>query len=119
MSNTIRHREDDRTATAGYGANGLGWFVEVRDKTCILEEYDLLSTGETTTLDGLLAVLVRHGFFEQEDMDWAVRLYPKCDTYIDEIFGELQLDLEDVEHELWRPLELIHSLKMEAIKSKE
>ena len=119
MSITIRHREDDRTATAGYGENGLGWFVEVRDKNQILAEYDLLSVQETTTLDGLLSVLVRHGFFEQEDIDWAVRLYPKCKTYVDEIFGELKLDLEDLEHELWRPLELIHSLKMEAIKNKE
>lgn len=69
MSITIRHREDDRTATAGHGENGLGWFVEVRDKNQIIEEYDLLSVRETTTLDELLSVLVRYGFFEQEYID--------------------------------------------------
>ena len=62
----------DLEAICGYD-RALGFFCEVRRGGRIVEEYDLL-TCHPNTLQGLLDLLIDHGFLKRPDLEEALTL---------------------------------------------
>ncbi|MBI2378013.1 MAG: hypothetical protein HYV07_28690 [Deltaproteobacteria bacterium] len=63
----IKHPADEATR-AHYGTDPfLSWWVEVHQKDKVIESYDGISPDDST-MEGLLRVLVRHGFFSEFDV---------------------------------------------------
>ena len=77
-----RHRIDHPEkpgVLACYGLNGaLSWWAEVREAGRLLVEYDAITCGVPTSPAGILGVLVKHGFFGQDDIyearDWLIEV---------------------------------------------
>jgi len=74
----IAHPENSNMV-ACYGLNGaLSWWAEVRDSGRLVAEYDALSCGRPTSPAGILGVLVKHGFFTEDDIfearDWLIEV---------------------------------------------
>ena len=66
------HQDQHIVAVAGFDRM-LGWFCDVKGPQ-VAEEYDGLSLGKPTTLQGVLDVLIRHNFFSRRDLHEALAL---------------------------------------------
>ena len=63
---------DGLVAVAGHD-HALGWYIEVRDQRGRLrEEYDGLTHGEPTSLQGVLEILVQHGFITKPELEYGL-----------------------------------------------
>ena len=101
MRFTLQHPSESHCkAVYGFDAH-LKWFVEVRARGRLIDEYDALTT-ERSTMTGALQVMVEHGFFEAADFAEA------ADTL-------QELDVEDIEDpDTRRAAEVLVKLKAAA-----
>ena len=99
----VVHPEDQRlVAVAGHDRSALGWFCEIHHEG-IREEYSGLTHGKPTTLQGVLDVLVRHGFFSREELHEGLAL------------AHFGFDPEEIEGEgARRAAEIVEQLKQAA-----
>ena len=78
----LDHPTSPRTwALYGFDPTGLGFWAEVRRRGYIVSAYDGLHVlGGRTTISGVLALLVGHGFLEGDDLHEAMQLLPHVDA---------------------------------------
>jgi hypothetical protein len=64
MRFTVKHpTNQDLSAVVGHDKTAIRWFIEVREKGKLIDEYDGLTAEEPSTLQGVLDRLVTNGFF--------------------------------------------------------
>jgi len=84
MRATLQH-PDNPKKVARYGWDrALSWWVEVRQEGRLPVEYDALTVGEMTSVARLLAILVEHGFFTEDDLHEAQQWLVEVDE-VDEV----------------------------------
>ena len=72
MRAKVKHPSDAQlAAVVGFNRTKVGFFAEVRQGGKLIEEYDSL-TSDQTTLRGVFQVLIKHGFISQDDLTEAI-----------------------------------------------
>lgn len=80
MRTTLRHDTDERMV-AVYGVDPfLGFFAEVRRRGRLLGAYDNLRVPGGTSIQGVLDLLVEHGYFTQGDIAEAMGMLAIVDA---------------------------------------